>query len=44
LVVADVARLRDTLHWRPQFDLERGLALTIEWCRERASPLVEKNS
>jgi nucleoside-diphosphate-sugar epimerase len=34
LVVADVTRLTTTLQWRPRFDLEDGLARTIEWWRE----------
>jgi nucleoside-diphosphate-sugar epimerase len=33
LVVADTTKLRETLGWRPQHDLESGLAQTIAWFR-----------
>jgi nucleoside-diphosphate-sugar epimerase len=33
LVVADTTRLREELRWSPRFNLERGLADTIEWWR-----------
>jgi nucleoside-diphosphate-sugar epimerase len=33
LVVADVRRLKEELGWAPSFDLETGLAHTIEWWR-----------
>jgi nucleoside-diphosphate-sugar epimerase len=32
-VVADVRRLRNEVGWTPRFDLERGLAATLEWAR-----------
>jgi CDP-glucose 4,6-dehydratase len=28
------AKAREMLDWRPLFDLDRGLALTIDWYRE----------
>jgi nucleoside-diphosphate-sugar epimerase len=31
LLVADVGRLRDELCWSPRFDLDAGLARTIDW-------------
>jgi nucleoside-diphosphate-sugar epimerase len=31
LVIADVMRLTGELEWRPQFSLEEGLRITIEW-------------
>ncbi|MCX6030220.1 MAG: NAD(P)-dependent oxidoreductase [Chloroflexi bacterium] len=34
LLVADVRRLRDEVGWRPAYDLETGLARTIDWWRE----------
>lgn len=33
LLVADVRRLRHELGWQPRFDLDRGLAHTINWWR-----------
>jgi nucleoside-diphosphate-sugar epimerase len=33
LIVADTTRLRETLAWRPRFDLDRGLDDTIDWWR-----------
>jgi nucleoside-diphosphate-sugar epimerase len=33
LLVADVGRLHDEVGWRPQFDLQQGLAQTVEWWR-----------
>ena len=30
-LVADVARLRDEVGWRPTHDLTEGLRLTVEW-------------
>jgi UDP-glucuronate decarboxylase len=35
LVVADVTRLREELHWAPQFTLDKGLAQAITWWRSR---------
>lgn len=32
-IVADVCRLRDEVGWRPQIELEAGLAATVEWWR-----------
>lgn len=34
LVEADIARLRETLGWRPAFDLPSGIADTINWWRK----------
>ncbi len=36
LLVADVRRLRETLRWSPRYDLDRGLAQTVAWWKERA--------
>jgi nucleoside-diphosphate-sugar epimerase len=33
LVVADVSRLRNEMHWSPRVTLDEGLARTIEWWR-----------
>jgi nucleoside-diphosphate-sugar epimerase len=33
LLVADVRRLTDEVGWKPDFDLDTGLAQTIEWWR-----------
>src|SRR5213075_2109888 len=33
LVVADTSRLGADLDWRPRWDLDRGLAETIDWWR-----------
>jgi len=33
LLVADVGRLQDEVGWRPRFDLQQGLARTVEWWR-----------
>jgi nucleoside-diphosphate-sugar epimerase len=43
LVVADVTHLEQTLAWRPRYDLESGLARTIDWWRRQldASPAPE---
>ena len=30
-LVADIRRLREELRWQPSYDLQRGLACTIEW-------------
>jgi nucleoside-diphosphate-sugar epimerase len=35
LLAADVERLRNEVKWQPQFDLQRGLAATIEWTRQQ---------
>jgi nucleoside-diphosphate-sugar epimerase len=35
LVVADVTRLRSDLDWRPAYDLDRGLAATIDWWKSQ---------
>jgi nucleoside-diphosphate-sugar epimerase len=35
LVVADTTRLCKTLGWRPSWDLDRGLAATIDWWRRQ---------
>jgi nucleoside-diphosphate-sugar epimerase len=35
LVVADARRLRGQVGWRPRFDLDAGLAQTVEWWRAR---------
>jgi nucleoside-diphosphate-sugar epimerase len=35
LLVPDVRRLRDEVHWRPQFSLNEGLRDTIGWWREQ---------
>jgi nucleoside-diphosphate-sugar epimerase len=35
-VVADVGRLRREVRWRPELTLERGLAETVDWWRNRA--------
>ena len=35
LVVADTTRLQSTLNWRPRYDLDAGLRLTIDWWREQ---------
>jgi nucleoside-diphosphate-sugar epimerase len=34
-ITASIARLRDELQWSPARDLDRGLAQTIEWWRQR---------
>jgi nucleoside-diphosphate-sugar epimerase len=34
LVVADVGRLRDEVSWQPSFQLDDGLAQTIDWWRD----------
>jgi nucleoside-diphosphate-sugar epimerase len=41
-VIADVRRLRTEIGWTPRFDLESGLAATLEWARRAAAegPLV----
>ncbi|PWT82850.1 MAG: epimerase [Acidobacteria bacterium] len=33
LLVADIGRLRDEVGWTPRFNLEQGLAQTVEWWR-----------
>jgi nucleoside-diphosphate-sugar epimerase len=35
LVVADVARLRDEMNWRPHVGLDEGLSRSIDWWRSR---------
>ena len=35
LVVADVSRLRNELHWFPRFDLDTGIAESIAWWSKR---------
>ena len=35
LLVADVRRLRHEVGWRPRFDLNGGLAHTVEWWRSQ---------
>lgn len=35
IVRADVSRLRNDLGWAPRYDLERGLAQTVQWLRGR---------
>jgi nucleoside-diphosphate-sugar epimerase len=37
LLVGDVERLKTEVKWQPQFDLQRGLAATIEWTRRQLS-------
>ena len=37
LVVGDVTRLTTDLGWTPSFDLDRGLARTIEWWKQEAA-------
>jgi len=34
LLVADVRRLTEEVHWRPRFDLDTGLGATIDWWRD----------
>jgi len=35
-LVADVARLRDEVGFRPRYDLRAGIEDTVEWWRSRA--------
>ncbi len=42
LVVADTARLRDELGWRPRFDLAAGLEHAVEWWRSAGSEGASK--
>lgn len=35
LLVADIRRLRNEVAWQPSYDLERGIAQTIEWWKEQ---------
>ena len=37
LLVPDIHRLRDEVHWRPRFTLDQGVADTIAWWRSRLS-------
>ena len=37
VIVADVARLRDELGFRPQYDLKHGIAQTVQWWKEQGS-------
>ncbi len=36
----DIGTARSVLHWRPEVALDEGLALTIEYLRERAEPTL----
>lgn len=42
LVVANVLRLKNELGWRPKYDLDEGLAATIEWWKANL-PTYERN-
>jgi nucleoside-diphosphate-sugar epimerase len=42
LVVADIARLRTQLGWKPSFDLDRGLEATIAWWRSHQGKEIER--
>lgn len=35
--IPDITKAREVLKWEPQIDLDEGLALTMQWYRERAS-------
>jgi nucleoside-diphosphate-sugar epimerase len=37
LLVPDIHRLRDEVHWQPRFTLDKGIAETIVWWRSRLS-------
>jgi len=37
LLVPDIRRLRDEVHWQPRFTLSKGVADTIAWWRSRLS-------
>jgi nucleoside-diphosphate-sugar epimerase len=39
LLVADIARLRDEVGFRPRIDLAEGIADAVSWWHERAAPL-----
>lgn len=42
VVLADTARLRDELGWRPNYDLEQGLEATIEWWKEQNKIMIKE--
>jgi len=35
VIVADIHRLSKEVGWKPEYSLDRGLDLTIEWCRKQ---------
>ena len=41
LIVADVGRLRCELNWKPRYDLESGLAHTLDWHRRQLAKTNE---
>jgi len=38
-LLADASKLQDLTDWRPSYDLDRGLAVTVEWFRENRARL-----
>ena len=43
LIVGDIRRISDRVHWSPQFDLDRGLQLSVEWWRKQLSHESEQH-
>ena len=43
-LVADVERLASQIGWRPKYDLDAGIQMTISWWRDRVSKGIQQDS